>query len=135
MIVVIHFVGHQDQMDSIQLKHPDGTKDLIISSHTLLINLSPDDESLDGGATRFYPDSKINSSKSNQYDHSVDVFLPRGWAIAFRQKDLVHAGQPVTKGRKYVAQAGVLRQVPPNQPIRPSVFRLSPGLEEFRDDQ
>ena len=35
------FPAHQDQMDSFQIKDPvDGTKDLIVSSHTVLLNLS-----------------------------------------------------------------------------------------------
>ncbi len=77
-------------MDTFQIKKPDGTKDLCVSSHTLLINLSSDEQS-QGGATRFYPDSKVKSTKSGQYNKTIDVFMPGGWAIAFCQHGLVHA--------------------------------------------
>jgi len=126
------FPAHQDQMDTMQIKREDGTKDMLASSHTMLINLSKD--GVEGGATRFYPDSKVRTSALGQYDgRSVDVFLPRGWALVFRQKGLIHAGQPVTGGTqsKYVAQAGVLRLLPREKMIQPSVFRLGPGLNEL----
>ena len=85
------------------------------------------------GATRFYPDSKIKSDDQGQYQNSVDVYLPRGWALVFRQKGPVHAGQP-SVSVKYIAQAGILRRLPPQKLIQPSVFRLGPGLEAVRDN-
>jgi hypothetical protein len=129
------FCAHQDQMDSMQVKNPSGAKDLIVSSHTLLINLSKDGV-VKGGATRFYPNSKVKSVKSGQYNHTVDVWLPRGWALAFRQKGLIHAGQPVEgKLPKYVAQAGILRRPPRDYVLQPSVFRLGPRLEQFETNK
>jgi len=129
------FPDHQDQMDSIQIKHSDGTKDLCTSSHTLLIQLLSDENNR-GAATRFYPDAKLKSSRNGQYNTAVDVFLPRGWAIVFRQKGLIHAGQPVqSENPKYIAQAGVLRLLPKTAFSVPSVFRLGPGLQDYRDLQ
>lgn len=120
------FCAHQDQMDSHQVKKPDGSKDFIVSSHTLLIVLS---EGTLGGATRFYPNCKVKTSELGQYEESVDVMLPKGWAIVFRQQGLIHAGQPAVSGPpKYVAQAGVLRLLPKDKLIQPNVFRLGPGL-------
>mmetsp|Transcript_40422 Transcript_40422/g.97418 ORF Transcript_40422/g.97418 Transcript_40422/m.97418 type:complete len:371 (-) Transcript_40422:266-1378(-) len=139
------FPAHQDQMDSIQIKNPTtGVKDFYVSTHTLLICLSPT-HSFGGGATRFYPDAKVASTKTGQnYNHAIDVLLPQGWALVFPQLGLVHAGQPVVESSsngsngsssspsssssKYVAQAGVLRKLPPGRTIRPSLFRLGPGL-------
>ena len=131
------FPAHQDQMDTQQkVNKADGTKDLILSSHTLLINLSRDGrhitEASGGGATRFYPRAKMRSTAPGQYGYAVDVILPRGWAVVFRQHGLVHAGQPVAQSSpscKYVAQAGVMRTLPKGQLIKPSVFRLGPGLK------
>lgn len=157
------FPAHQDQMDSIQLKDKStGRKDFVVSSHTLLINLSRD--GVKGGYTRFYPRCKFqkkmknknastqksiadngiggsnstpssNNSNNNNlqhsYDYAVDVCLPRGWALVFPQVGMIHAGQPVEEDStvpKYVAQAGVLRLLPPQKIIRPNVFRLGPGL-------
>jgi len=128
------FCAHQDQMDSMQVfnNKDNGSKDFIVSSHTLLIQLTQNTDG--GGATRFYPHSKVKTSQPGQYDTAVDVFLPRGWAICFRQQGLIHAGQPVVSSEpKYVAQAGILRKPPPTTLLRPSVFRLGPGLEAFRD--
>lgn len=138
------FPAHQDQMDSYQVKNAtDGTKDFIVSSHTLLINLSPDG-SVEGGATRFYPKTKNSDSP---YGYAVDVYLPRGWGFVFRQKGLYHAGQPVLKpnesvtegeskegttttiGSKYIAQAGVMRVLPDGKYLRPSIFKNGPGLD------
>lgn len=133
------FPAHFDQMDSLQIQRDDGSgrKDLCVSSHTLLVQLS--DATLQGGATRFYPRAKANrSAKDNdhtfrreQFDHSVDVILPKGWAIAFRQRGLLHAGQPVLASSpvsKYVAQAGILRFLPEGTLVRPSVFKNGPGV-------
>lgn len=125
------FPAHQDQMDSIQLlDESTGKKDLVVSSHTLIINLSQN--GLQGGATRFYPLCKLASRDLGQYDHAVDVFLPRGWAVAFPQIGMVHAGQPVSEESdvpKYIAQAGLLRVLPRSKVLRPSVFRHGPGLQ------
>mmetsp|Transcript_21425 Transcript_21425/g.29825 ORF Transcript_21425/g.29825 Transcript_21425/m.29825 type:complete len:288 (+) Transcript_21425:46-909(+) len=125
------FCAHQDQMDSFQKKYSDGTKDFIVSTHTLLINLSKD--GVVGGATRFYPKSKVKTAKPGQYDYAVDVILPRGWGIAFRQKGLIHSGQPVLPEgdvAKHVAQTGILRTLPKTKLCQPSVFSLGPGLAE-----
>lgn len=129
------FPAHQDQMDSFQIRKPDGSKDLVVSSHTLLIQLS--DDALEGGATRFYPRGTLSKARQHlpsfreaQFAHAVDVQLPRGWALVFRQKGLLHAGQPVaaTSPRpKHVAQAGILRVLPAGVVLRPSVFRNAPG--------
>jgi hypothetical protein len=127
------FPAHQDQMDSFQRRNKDGTKDLIVSSHTLLLSLSKEDD-VEGGATRFYPQAKVKGTTPGQYDYAVDVILPRGWAIAFHQKGLVHCGQPVWKGPKYVAQAGVLRKLPPGELFQPSVFRVGPGVQALVDE-
>merc|ERR1712232_792479 len=53
------FPAHQDQMDSIQKPRNDGTgrKDFVVSSHTLLLQLSED--LLQGGGTRFYPRGRM----------------------------------------------------------------------------
>merc|ERR1712003_157874 len=135
------FPAHQDQMDSFQKPKNDGSgrKDLVVSSHTLLLQLSED--SLEGGCTRFYPRAKVSrpkqprmdevSFRKRQFDHAVDVILPRGWALVFRQRGLLHAGQPLSASSpcsKYVAQAGVLRVLPEGAVQRPSVFKNGPGV-------
>jgi len=114
------FPAHFDQSDSKQIRNDDGTKDLLFSSHTLLINLSGSDK-LEGGETRFYP--------HGNYDYAIDVKLPRGWGLIFRQRGMLHAGQPILQGVKYVAQAGILRFVPVNERVKPSIFRFGPGLQ------
>jgi len=138
------FPPHQDQMDSYQkLNKLNGTKDLYVSSHTMLINLSNDE--LIGGCTRFYPKGKLrrpgseyanNNTKnypSSEYDYAVDVdvIVPKGWAIVFKQRGLLHAGQPIQNDSpcpKYVAQAGVLRILPKGTVLKPSIFRLGPNI-------
>lgn len=134
------FPAHFDQMDSLQLHRNDGSgrKDFVVSSHTFLVQLS--EEGLEGGATRFYPRAKANRNtttsdqeafRKQQFDHALDVVLPRGWAIAFRQRGLLHAGQPVSSSSpcsKYVAQAGLLRVLPDGLLLRPSVFKNGPGV-------
>ena len=126
------FPAHQDQMDSIQVKNEEtGMKELFVSSHTLIVNLSQ--PRLLGGNLRFYPNCKVRPTgeKPQCYNYSVDVRVPRGWAVAFRQKGLIHAGQPVSTESpvpKYVAQAGILRRMEPGMHIQPSVFRNGPGL-------
>ena len=124
------FQAHQDQMDSIQQWNPETKqKDYLVSTHTLLIQLA---EPQEGGATRFYPRAKVKGKNPGQYDHAIDVLLPKGWALVFPQLGLVHAGQPVHGDEpKYIAQAGVLRTLPQGRLLRPSVFRLGPGLTDL----
>eukprot|EP00469_Lotharella_globosa_P002981 CAMPEP_0167797200 /NCGR_PEP_ID=MMETSP0111_2-20121227/15503_1 /TAXON_ID=91324 /ORGANISM="Lotharella globosa, Strain CCCM811" /LENGTH=298 /DNA_ID=CAMNT_0007691241 /DNA_START=42 /DNA_END=935 /DNA_ORIENTATION=- len=112
------FPAHRDQGDSLHVKHEDGTKDLLYASHTLLLSLTPGP--LEGGETRFYP--------RGSYDYAVDIALPRGWALVFRIKNLLHCGKPVRKGQKHVAQTGILRLLPPGRRFKPSVFKYAPGL-------
>lgn len=136
------FPAHQDQMDCFQRPKPDGSgrKDLIVSSHTLLIQLSNDN--LEGGATRFYPRAKarltpsdkqndVSSFRTSQFAHAEDVLLPKGWALIFKQRGLLHAGQPLVASSscpKYVAQSGVLRVLPEGVLQKPSVFKNGPGV-------
>lgn len=136
------FPAHQDQMDGFQVPKSDGSgrKDLVCSSHTLLLQLSHDN--LQGGCTRFYPKGKIRlpakqqtdeiaSFRRSQFDHAVDVLLPRGWALVFKQQGLLHAGQPLSVSSpcsKYVAQAGVLRVFPEGKLFKPSIFKNGPGV-------
>lgn len=130
------FPAHQDQMDSMQEMDPTtGRKDLIVSTHTLLVQLSPNPHEYQGGATRFYPRTKVAGKSPGQYDYAVDIRLPQGWALVFPQLGMVHAGQPVLAedgGKsKYIAQAGILRTLPPRKLFKPSIFRLGPGLREL----
>lgn len=134
------FPAHQDQMDSFQKIKTDGSgrKDFVVSSHTLLIQLSQD--TLEGGSTRFYPRGKIRLPKHSdndiafrkrQFEHAEDVVLPRGWALVFRQRGLMHAGQPLSVSSpcsKYVAQAGILRILPEGTLQRPAVFKNGAGV-------
>jgi len=137
------FPAHQDQMDSFQKPRNDGSgrKDFIVSSHTLLIQLS--DDRLQGGGTRFYPNGQMYlprnakhlqstpSFRKRQFEGAVDILLPRGWALVFQQRGLLHAGQPLSAFSpcsKYVAQAGVLRILPDGVLQRPSVFKNGPGV-------
>mmetsp|Transcript_13099 Transcript_13099/g.17548 ORF Transcript_13099/g.17548 Transcript_13099/m.17548 type:complete len:365 (+) Transcript_13099:133-1227(+) len=138
------FPAHQDQMDSLKMPKKDGSgrKDFCVSSHTLLLQLS--EGSLEGGCTRFYPRAKVRIDPSDrvrlqgselfrmkQFDHAVDVLLPRGWALVFKQRGLLHAGQPVSTSSpcpKYVAQSGVLRVLPEGVLSKPSVFKNGPGV-------
>lgn len=132
------FPAHQDQMDSLQiLDKQTGKKDYLVSTHTLLIHLTPAHQDLKtGGATRFYPRAKLGAHDTvGQYDEAVDVWLPQGWALAFPQHGLVHAGQPVLASSegassvsKYIAQAGLMRKLPPGKLCPPSVFKLGPGI-------
>lgn len=116
------FAAHYDQADSLVVKREaDGgpPKERYTSSHTLLIALS-DGEDFEGGATRLFP--------LGRYDETaVDVALPRGYALVFDQT-LLHAGQRVRAGSKFIAQAGVLRGEPDTPQRAPSVFRFGPGL-------
>ena len=94
------FPAHYDQADSIQLLKTDGKKDLVFSSHTMLIMLS---DGFEGGATRFYP--------RNDYSYLVDVQLPKRWALIFKQRKCLHSGREVRSGSKYIAQCGILRRL------------------------
>jgi len=132
------FPAHQDQMDSSWNRKPGGRKDFVVSSHTLLLQLS--DNTLEGGCTRFYPRGTMRLPKNSwndpdfrnrQFDYAVDVGLPRGWALVFRQRGLMHAGQPLAATSpcpKYVAQAGILRVLPEGVLQKPSVFRNGLGV-------
>jgi len=137
------FPAHQDQMDSLQKPRNDGSgrKDFVVSSHTLLLQLSGD--GLLGGGTRFYPRGRMYlprnekhlqkepSFRKKQFEGAVDVLLPRGWALVFRQRGLIHAGQPLSDSSpcpKYVAQAGVLRVLPDGVLQKPSIFKNGPGV-------
>jgi len=136
------FPAHQDQMDTIQkMDERTGKKDYLVSTHTLLIQLTPPTHDLrGGGATRFYPKAKLGANTTpGQYQESIDIHLPQGWALAFPQMGLVHAGQPIPKldedpanaagkNSKYIAQAGILRNLPAGKLFRPSIFKLGPGI-------
>lgn len=117
-----YFGPHYDQGDISKPMKNDGTKDFLFSSHTLIVNLSKDMKELIGGTTRFYP--------RKNYSKAVDVSVQRGWAIAFKQLGMLHAGQQVIHGTKYVAQAGLLRLLPEGVRFKPSTFRVGPNLEE-----
>jgi len=137
------FPAHQDQMDSFQQPKPDGSgrKDLVVSSHTLLLQLSPN--SLEGGCTRFYPNGRMRLPKNtpndiafrnSQFENAVDVALPTGWALVFKQRGLMHAGQPLSPTSpcpKHVAQAGILRILPDGVLQKPSVFRNGLGVTKL----
>jgi len=134
------FPAHQDQMDGFLKQKNDGSgrMDFVVSSHTLLLHLSND--TLEGGCTRFYPRGKMhlpedsdNSTafRNRQFEHAVDVALPQGWALVFRQRGLLHAGQPLSVSSpcsKYVAQAGILRTLPDGLLQKPAVFKDGVGV-------
>merc|ERR1712157_720464 len=94
------FPAHKDQMDSLQKPRNDGSgrKDFVVSSHTLLLQLSENE--LEGGGTRFYPRGRMflprsekhlqksPSFRNRQFEDAIDVLLPRGWALVFRQRGL-----------------------------------------------
>jgi len=118
------FPPHRDQSDISPQMRKDGGKDFVYSSHTLLINTTKGD--LEGGETRFFPHCKRGSDAA--YGNSVDIRLPRGWALVFRQRHLIHCGQPVLSGSKHVAQAGILRLLPPSERFIQCGFRWGPGF-------
>eukprot|EP00978_Attheya_sp_CCMP212_P008497 scaffold19934_cov50-Attheya_sp.AAC.5 len=103
-------------MDSIQVLNKEtGKRDFIVSTHTMLINITPPDTDLkEGGSTRFYPHDKVAGKTGGLYDYAVDVWLPQGWGLMFPQAGMLRAGQPVLEGHgpKYVTQAGVPRTLP-----------------------
>ena len=45
-----------------------------------------------------------------------------------------HGGQPIVAGSKCVAQAGVLRRLPPGKLFQPSVFRVGPGVQALANE-
>jgi len=116
------FHPHTDQSDSVKMQANGGPADWHVSSHTLLINLS-DSGSFEGGSTRFFP--------KGDYSESVDVFIPQGFALVFRQKGLLHCGAPVAAGQKMVAQAGMMRVLGPAEKNRPNIFRQGPGMDRL----
>ena len=121
------FPAHQDQADSVIVKHPERVRQRFTSSHTLLINLRRPGEDFQGGATRFFMDG-------NYTGRTVDICLPQGWALAFQQRGVIHAGLPVKGGGvKYIAQAGVLRAEPePGVVTGPaSIFKYGPGIQNY----
>ena len=120
-----YFGPHFDQADILKPMHEDGTKDFLFSSHTLIINLSRDMPGLEGGSTRFYP--------QKNYKKALDVSVPRGWMIAFKQLGMLHAGQQVIRGSKYIAQAGLLRLLPQGMTFKPSTFRVGPGINLYQN--
>ena len=89
------------------------------SYHTLLISLS-DRSKFEGGATRLFPNGKYD-------DTTIDVKLPRGFALVFEHK-LLHVGLPPKFGTKYIAQAGIIRDEPNDVMGSLSTFKFGPGL-------
>merc|ERR1711959_227836 len=97
------FPAHHDAADHTERRDAEGKQRRLESSHTLLIMLS-DRTTVTGGATRFWP--------TGAFDHAVDVELPKGHAVIFRQRKCLHNGQCVQSGVKYIAQAGIMRELP-----------------------
>merc|ERR1712113_241284 len=90
------------------------------STHTVLVSLSGCSGCV-GGATRFFPTGTCAKT--------VDVYLPQGAVLIFQQKNLLHSGMPVSSGTKYVAQVGLLRELPVKGKVdRPHVFKFGLGL-------
>ena len=52
------FPAHQDQADSVIVKHQERARQRFTSSHTLLINLRRPGQDFQGGATRFFLDGQ-----------------------------------------------------------------------------
>merc|ERR1719413_347471 len=81
---------------------------------------------------RLPQDSRNDASfRKQQFEHAVDVALPRGWALVFKQRGLIHAGQPLSPTSpcpKHVAQAGILRVLPEGVLQKPSVFKNGIGV-------
>lgn len=119
------FPAHIDQADSVMVEHPEKMRQRFTSSHTLLIYLRRPGEQFQGGATRLFVDG-------NYTGNTVDVLLPQGFGLVFQQKEMLHAGLPVTgEDPKYIAQAGVLRGEPDGITGRCAVFRYGPGLKSY----
>ena len=57
--------------------------------------------------------------------------LPRGFAVIFHQKGMLHAGLPVSSGVKYIAQAGVCRGQAEKVVGAPSLFKWGSGLAPY----
>merc|ERR1711915_773238 len=119
------FPAHIDQADSLMVKHPEKKRQRFTSSHTLLIYLRQRGEHFRGGATRLFPDGKYNGI-------TIDVCLPQGFGLIFQQKSLLHAGLPVQgEGKKYIAQAELLRSEPDHISGASAIFKYGPGLANF----
>lgn len=150
------FHPHQDQADVVTVNEigDDGeevVKNFYSSTHTLLVALTEPSVDFTGGATRFFPTGRYDDGSS------VDVFLPKGYALVFEQKGLLHAGLPVDKlttttttgdddgdegddddccrfekkkGAKYIAQAGILRAEGDARHREPEArFKNGPGFD------
>lgn len=117
------FPAHYDQ-DSYQTLPPneDGVKERETTSHTVLLYLADDFE---GGATRFFPVGNFKNPSE-----AVDVRLPQGAMLVFRQYGLLHGGMEITRGIKMIAQSGILRSQPAGL-IKPAVFKWGPGLNPY----
>jgi len=134
---------HHDRMDCFSKPKNDGSgrEDFVVSSHTLLLQLSHD--ALEGGCTRFYPRGKLRLPKDSdndtafrirQFEHAVDVALPRGWALVFRQRGPMHAEQPLSVSSpcsKYVAQTSILRTLSDGVLQKPADFRNGRGMAKL----
>lgn len=76
-----------------------------VSYYTLQIYLNGDKETLQGGATRFWPNFynvwATSKTATKRQIHYVDVESRTGRVLVFEHKDLVHSGEEVTKGVKY----------------------------------
>ena len=117
------FPAHYDQ-DSFKYLPPDqdGVKERETTSHTILIYLN---DSFQGGATRFFPAGNFTNPSE-----AVDVILPKGGVLVFRQYKMLHCGMQVTVGVKYIAQSGILRGQPDGL-VKPAVFTWGPGLKPY----
>ena len=152
------FPAHQDQADSVIVRHQERARQRYTSSHTLIINLRKPGQDYQGGATRFFMDGEAsfnitniestprhcalstiltdpNSVPVGTYSgRTVDICVPQGWALVFQQRGLFHAGMPLKgPGTKYIAQAGVLRGEPePGVVTGPAaVFKYAPGIRNY----
>jgi len=79
-----------------------------VSYYTVQIYLNGDSEHLMGGATRFWPEKA--RSKKNWWERKVylDVEPRMGRVLVFQQGNLIHSGEPVTKGIKYNIRADLM---------------------------
>ena len=156
------FPAHQDAMDSM---HDPNRGVFAVSTHSILLDFQEEtkrEESTEGhndntaemstennsGAIRFY---YRQYPFDGPYDYCVDVHVPPGWAIIMEQRvDLVYAIQPFHQSSndnkhysveqqspcRYVAQAGILKELAPGQTVESlrrgcggaTTFSLGPGL-------
>lgn len=119
------FPAHYDGADVQHYTDSEGRRRRAESTHTVLIGLC-EKSTYSGGETRFF------LSKDYDPGSMIDVELPIGGALVFLQKGLLHAGQPISDGVKYIAQAGLLRELPleGRLPV-PSIFKNGPGLSLY----